>query len=121
MGEFDRPTGDWGDKAYSYRNRPNRQTVFEAFKQHLSLCGFSKEYVDNFKLVLWDVPNNYYGSTSPKFEALANTPNIFHMSGFDPAGIAFLTGTKQVSKVPQTPEELFEAAMQQELIQLLNI
>ena len=122
-GEFDRQTGDWGEKSYDYRNRPNRQTVFEAFKQHLAKSGFSKEYVDNFKLVLWDVPNGYYGGShsTPKFEALANTPNIFHMSGFDPAGIAFLTGTKQVSKVPQTPEELFEAAMQQELIQMLKI
>jgi hypothetical protein len=120
-GEFDRPTGDWGEKSYDYRNRPNRQTVFEAFKQHLAKSGFSKEYVDNFKLVLWDVPNNYYGNTAPKFESLAGTPNIFHMSGFDPAGIAFLTGTKQVSKIPQTPEELFEAAMQQELIQMLKI
>ena len=120
-GEFDRQTGDWGEKSYDYRNRPNRQTVFEAFKQHLAESGFSKEYVDNFKLVLWDVPNNYYGNTAPKFESLAGTPNIFHMSGFDPAGIAFLTGTKQVSKIPQTPEELFEAAMQQELIQMLKI
>ena len=41
------------------------------------------------------------------------------MSGFDPAGIAFLTGTKQVASIPRTPEELFETAMQQELLQLL--
>ena len=120
-GEFDSSTGDWGDRAYDYRGRPNRQTVFEAFKKHLAESGFSKEYVDNFKLVLWDVPNNYYGTSTPKFEALANTPNIFHMSGFDPAGIAFLTGTKQVTSIPKTPEELFEAAMQQELIQMLKI
>ena len=102
-------------------DKVKRETVFEAFKNHLLKCGFSKEYVDNFKLVLWDIPNNYYGPSTSKFEALANTPNIFHMSGFDPAGLAFLTGTKQVTTIPRTPEELFETAMQQELIQLLEL
>lgn len=123
-GEFDRQSGDWdvnGDTDWRHRGNASRETVFEAFKDHLSKCGFSKEYVDNFKLVLWDVPNGYYGGSTPKFEALANTPNIFHMSGFDPAGIAFLTGTKQVASIPRTPEELFETAMQQELIQLLKV
>ena len=125
-GEFDRQSGDWdtiGKSDWRSRSNASRETVFEAFKKHLLKCGFSKEYVDNFKLVLWDVPNGYYGGShsSPKFEALANTPNIFHMSGFDPAGLAFLTGTKQVTTIPRTPEELFEAAMQQELIQLLKI
>jgi hypothetical protein len=122
-GEFDRPMGDWnvsGDTDWSSRSSTSRETVFEAFKSHLRKCGFSAEYVDNFKLVLWDIPNDYYETSTPKFEALADTPNIFHMSGFDPAGIAFLTGTKQVTSIPRTPEELFEAAMNQELIQLLK-
>ena len=123
-GEFDRQTGDWditGNANWRSRSNASRETVFEAFKKCLLKCGFSKEYVDNFKLVLWDIPNSYYGSSTPKFEALANTPNIFHMSGFDPAGLAFLTGTKQVTTIPRTPEELFETAMQQELIQLLKV
>lgn len=124
MGEFDRPMGDWnitGESDWSSRSNTSRETVFEAFKNHLLKCEFSKEYVDNFKLVLWDIPNGYYRDPTPKFEALANTPNIFHMSGFDPAGLAFLTGTKQVTTIPRTPEELFETAMQQELIQLLKV
>ena len=124
MGEFNKQSGDWdarGDTDWSHRGNASRETVFEAFKEHLSKCGFSKEYVDNFKLVLWDVPDNYYGTSTLKFEALANTPNIFHMSGFDPAGIAFLTGTKQVESIPRTPEELFETAMQQDLVQMLEI
>ena len=123
-GEFDRQTGDWdttGNADWRSRSNTSRETVFEAFKNHLSKCGFSKEYVDNFKLVLWDIPNGYYGHSSPKFEALASTPNIFHMSGFDPAGLAFLTGTRQVTAIPRTPEELFETAMQQELIQMLSV
>lgn len=120
-GEFDQQQGDWGYMETEWGRGPSRETVFEAFKMHLLINGFSKEYVDNFKLVLWDVPNSYYGKSTPKFEALANTPNIFHMSGFDPAGIAFLTGTSQVASTPRTPEELFETAMNQELIQLLTL
>lgn len=125
-GEFDKQMGDWdttGTSDWRSRSNASRETVFEAFKKHLLKCGFSKEYVDNFKLVLWDIPNSYYGGhhSSPKFEALANTPNIFHMSGFDPAGIAFLTGTTQVTAIPRTPEELFETAMQQDLIKLLSL
>lgn len=124
-GEFDRPGGDWnstGDSDWRYRGKETRETVFESFKNHLKKNGFSEEYVDNLKMVLWDVPSYYYSSSPDvKFEALADTPNIFHMSGYDPAGIAFLTGTSQVQVIPKTPEELFEAAMQQELIQLLNI
>jgi len=124
-GEFDRPCGDWntsGDSGWRYRGNDSRETVFEAFKNYLRTHGFSQEYVDNFKMVLWDVPSCYYGGKpTMKFEALADTPNIFHMSGYDPAGIAFLTGTTQVQSIPKTPEELFEAAMQQELIQLLQV
>lgn len=126
MGEFDRQSGDWdvnGNTDWRHRGNASRETVFEAFKNHLLKCGFSKEYVDNFKMVLWDIPNNYYSSSKPtvKFEALADTPNIFHMSGFDPAGLAFLTGTSTVKFIPKTPEELFETAMQQEIIQLLQV
>lgn len=125
MGEFDRQKGDWninGNTDWKYRTNSSRETVFEAFKNHLLKNGFSKEYVDNFKMVLWDVPSDYYGSNkTTKFEALADTPNIFHMGGFDPAGIAFLTGTKQVESIPKTPEELFETAMHQELLQLLRV
>lgn len=123
-GEFDRPTNDWntdGSLDWRVRNTATRETVFEAFKNYLRTHGFSQEYVDNFKMVLWDVPSYYYsGKPTVKFEALADTPNIFHMSGYDPAGIAFLTGTAQVQSIPKTPEELFETAMQQELIQLLR-
>lgn len=124
-GEFDRQSGDWntnGSSDWRYRGNESRQTVFEAFKEYLRTHGFSQKYVDEFKMVLWDVPSYYYGSNpTMKFEALADTPNIFHMSGYDPAGIAFLTGTAQVQTTPKTPEELFETAMQQELIQLLQV
>lgn len=110
-GEFDGPS-----RRYN--------TTFEEFKRRLRNGGFSQEFVDNFKIVLWDIPNGYYGKHTPKFEGLADAPNFFYMSGFDPAGIAFLTGTQikeQKVVTPRTAEELFEAAMNQELLQLLRI
>ena len=104
-GEFDAIEGN---------NLPN----FEAFKEKLRKAGFPKDYVDNFKIVLWDIPNSFYSQEiRPKFESKA--PNFFYMSGFDPAGVSFLFGTE--AKVPKTAKELFEAAMDQELLKLITI
>lgn len=99
-----------------------KATAFENFKNILLKGGFSKEFVDNFKLVLWDIPNSYYGRTEPCFESLADHPNFFYLSGFDPAGIAFLTGKKMADKpAPKNAEELFLEAMNQELLGMLRI
>lgn len=104
-GEFDAIEGN---------NLPN----FETFKEKLLKAGFPKDYTDNFKIVLWDIPNNFYGGgIRPKFESIA--PNFFYMSGFDPAGVSFLFGTE--TKIPRTAKELFEAAIDQELLKLITI
>ena len=91
------------------------------FLETLRKGGFSDKFVDNFKLVLWDIQNGYYGkNVRPKFEGIADRPNFYYMSGFDPAGIAFLTGTKYTPLIPKTAEELFEAAHNQELIKKIK-
>lgn len=111
------------DSGYSFGSR-SKQTVFEHFKTVLRSAGFSEEFVNNFKIVLWDIPNGYYGRSKPCFEGLADSPNFFYMSGFDPAGIAFLTGKEVKDKpvvLPKNAEELFEEAMKQELLQMLRI
>lgn len=98
-------------------------SVFKEFKRRLSAV-FSEDYVNNFKLVLWDIPNTFYGrdnKTAPKFESLADEPNFFYMSGFDPAGITFLTGKTPQQKEVKTAKELFDAAMNQELLGMLRI
>lgn len=118
------------DRSYTYTNSFNdkrevgslKATTFEKFKQVLTEGGFSKEFVENFKMVLWDIPNGYYGRTEPCFESLCDANNFFYMSGFDPAGIAFLTGKEVKDKpTPKTAEELFKAAMDQELLGMLRI
>ena len=101
-----------------------KQTTFENFKSILRKAGFSEEFVSNFKIVLWDIPNGYYGKHTAKFEGLADAPNFFYMSGFDGSGLAFLMGKEVVDKpviAPKNSEELFEEAMNQELLLLLRI
>lgn len=100
----------------------NHLTSFQEFKRRLRNGGFSQEFVDNFKIVLWDIRNGYYGGREKAtFESLADAPNFFYMSGLDPAGIAFLTGTTKMQSIPKTAEELFEAAMTQELLEQIQL
>lgn len=103
------------DPSY-YRN--DHSTNFQTFRKMLEDAGFSKEYVENFKLVLWDIPNSYYGKEKPTFEDFADAPNCYHMSGYDPAIIAFLMEGKHN---PCNSKELFEVAMDQELLNKLEV
>ena len=93
-------------------------TNFTAFRDILRRAGFSEEYVKNFKLVLWDIPNGYYGKQKPTFEDFADAPNCFHISGYDPAVVTFLMGK---GYNPCNSKELFEAAMNQDLLNLLKV
>lgn len=113
-GEFD-AARSWGGSGASVTN-------FTAFRQRLLKGGFSKEYVDNFKLILWDLPNGYYGGgLRPKFEDFADAPNNFYISGYDPAAVAFILGTKPFKATPKNATELFNAAMDQELLNRLVV
>lgn len=118
--ESEFPTGIICISDGEFNRYSHDKSVFESFLDALRPW-FSKEFVDNFKLVLWDCPNDYYSEgIRPKFESLADRPNFYYMSGLDPAGIAFLTGTKYSPSVPKTAEELFEAALDQELIKAIK-
>ena len=101
----------------------SNKTNFQTFKKRLLKAGFPKDYVDNFKIVLWDIPNTFYGNEEirPKFESYADTPNFFYMGGFDPAGITFLLGGEINKSIPKTPRELFEAAMNQEIMDYIQM
>ena len=101
----------------------SNKTNFQTFKKKLLKAGFPKDYVDNFKIVLWDIPNTFYGNEEirPKFESYADTPNFFYMGGFDPAGITFLLGGEVNKSIPKTPRELFETAMNQEIMDYIQM
>ena len=114
MGEFDR----------SYRT-DTIATEIALGRQKLIAGGFSEKFVQNFKIILWDIPNSYYGKPASKFEALADDPSAIHIGGLDGSVIQFLIGKKEkeasASQLPKTSEELFLAAMNQEILTYLNI
>jgi hypothetical protein len=92
------------------------QTNVKTAKKALTYAGFSKEYVDNFVIILWNLQSGYYGrGTGEKFETYGNTPNVFYFSGYSAATISFLA-----SKV-KNASELFEAAMDQEILNMIEV
>ena len=123
--EEDFPTGiiciSDGEFKY-FSDCPDYATNFHIFKDILSKAGFSKEFVDNFKIILWDIPNDFYNSNAiPKFESLADESNFFYLAGFDPAGINFLFGTDTKKSAPKNSLELFDSAMDQKILNELRI
>lgn len=94
----------------------DKSTNFHTAIATLIDAGFSKEYVDNFRIILWDIPNGYYGKPTTKFEDFADAPNFFYMSGFDPSAISFIMNGTEFKCTPRNAEELFKVAMDQELL-----
>lgn len=99
----------------------NKDTNFQLAIKRLRESGFSDEYVNSFKIILWDIPNNFYNyKVKPKFEDFADAPNFFYMSGYDPSAVTFiLEGTKP--NPPKNAEELFLEVMNQELLNRVKI
>lgn len=94
----------------------NTSTNFQTAIRKLRNAGFSKEYVDSFKIILWDVPNSYYGKSETKFEDFADAPNFFYLSGYDPSSVAFIMEGKECKVTPRNAAELMETALDQELL-----
>jgi len=86
------------------------ETNVAAAKQKLAKV-FSKEYVNAFVIVLWNLQSTGRGN---KFETQATAPNTFYFGGYSGSVISFLTNEIE------TPWELFQNAMDQEILNLLN-
>lgn len=99
----------------------NTSTNFQTAIRKLRSAGFSKEYVDNFKIILWDIPNSYYGKSETKFEDFADAPNFFYLSGYDPSSVAFIMEGKECKVTPRNAAELMETALDQELLNRVSI
>jgi len=98
------------------------KTNVETARETLKKAGFSDEYCKNFKIVLWNLQNNYYGKGSgEKFETHGETENVYYFSGYDGSVIAFLTGVNGQKAEPKTDVELFEAAMDQEVLNMVTV
>lgn len=104
------------------RTNDNKSTNFQHAIERLRGV-FSDEYVSNFKIILWDIPNGWYGREGAKvrFEDFADAPNFFYLSGYDPSAVAFIMGTSPFKASPRNAEELFLAAMDQELLNRVQI
>ena len=118
--EKDFPTGILAisDGEFSGYNT-NTLTNFQLAIKRLKEAGFSEDYVNNFKIILGDIPNSYYGHYQVKFEDFAEAPNFFYLSGYDPSVISFLLGKGKTA--PKNAKELFLAAMNQPLLNMLKI
>lgn len=93
-------------------------TNVNAALSKLRKAGFSDEYVNNFQIVLWNLARG----NSSKYETHGNVKNVFYFSGMDGATIAFLTGLEdRPESKPQTAIELFNAAMDQELLSMVEV
>lgn len=120
--ESEFPTGILCVSDGCFNSTHTNKSNFDLLLYKLRQAGFSEEYVSNFKVVLWDIPNGYYGGKpQTAFEDFADKPNLFHMSGLDGSAIAFLMGTQYNPSIPKTSDELFQAAMNQEVLSLLEI
>ena len=97
-------------------NSSGMDSNLEVALNKLRQAGFSDNYVKNFKIVLWNIPNGFYGSkSSVKFETYGPDANAVYMSGYSAAQVKFLSTGKI-----ESPRDLFDNAMNQELIQLVR-
>lgn len=91
-------------------------TNVEIARRKLHNAGFSRDYCENFVIVLWNLQNDYYGRGSgEKFETATDTKGVYYFGGYSASVISFLTG-----KI-KTTYELMEDALNQEVLNLVEI
>ena len=115
--ESDFPTGilcvSDGEFNPSQLGKTNVQTAMSKLKA----AGFSKDYTDVFKIVLWNIPNGFYGRDSGcKFETFGDVKNVYYLSGYSASNVKFILESKV-----ETAADLFNAAMDQELLNLVSV
>lgn len=121
--ESEFPTGILciSDSEFNPSGSLNKTNVQQAISKLIN-AGFSQNYTNNFKIVLWNLQSSYYGNgTGEKFETYGNVPNVYYFSGYEPSIIAFLTGVQGQEVQPSNAEELFNSAMNQEVMKMIQI
>lgn len=101
-GEFD---------SFGTKSSTNFERAYELLRQG----GFSDDYVNAFKIILWDIPNSFYGNSSNKFETFGDFNNVYYISGYSSSIISFL------SNEIKTAKELFLNAMNQEILNFIEL
>lgn len=115
VAESDFPTGILCISDGEFDAADLNKTNVEKALSKLRFAGFSDEYINNFVIVLWNITTNYYGDgIKPKFETFGNVKNVFYMSGYSASIVSF------ISDKIATARELFDAAMNQETLNIFN-
>lgn len=100
------------DYTRSYKMETNIESMFDLMRS----AGFTEEYMNNFKVVLWDIRNLFHGGNrKTTFETFGDVRNIFYFGGYSASVISFLT--KGIS----SSEELLEEALNQELLHMVKV
>lgn len=116
IAESEFPTGILAISDSEFNPASLGKTNVETALNTLRKAGFSEDYVSNFTIVLWNLQSSYYGNgTGEKFETYGGVPNVYYFSGYSTATVAFLTENIK------NAEELFEAAMSQEILQMVEL
>jgi hypothetical protein len=98
--------------------KTNVKTAFDKLEK----ANFSKKYIENFQIVLWNLQSYHYGrGTGEKFETHGDSTNVYYFSGYDGSIIAFLTGVEGQKAAPRNADELFSSAMDQEIMKMIEI
>ena len=93
------------------------KTNVEVARAKLRRAGFSDTFVNKFQIVLWNLQSGYYGSTTgKKFETLATEKGTYYFGGFNGSVISFLTNHEVL-----TPEQLFLSAMDQQILNCVEL
>jgi len=111
----------WSDGEFN-RISSGLKTNVERGRQILRKAGYSQSFCDSFGLGFIELPNTFYSSRpTPKFETYGDVKNVFYFSGHDLSPLAFLFGVGKSATLPTTASELFEAAMDQEVLNLIEL
>ena len=116
--EQDFPQGILCISDYEFNPGQLGKTNVETALDTLRGAGFSEDYVSNFRIVLWNLTNNYYGRKNEgKFETYgSDVPNVFYLSGYSASTVKFVL-TESVASA----RDLFNEAMDQELLNLVKV
>jgi hypothetical protein len=92
------------------------RTNVESALAILRNAGFSKAYMDNFVIVLWNLQNSYYGRGSgEKFETGKDVQNVYYLGGYSASAVSFL------SEKIKTTYDLINSALDQEVLNMVEL
>lgn len=116
--ESDFPKGILCISDGEFENHGINQTEFEyaisRMRQH-----FSKEYCDSFRIILWDIPNNFY-TDIPEKKKFEGNGNFVYMAGYEASNVRFLFNEDPKSETqPKSTKEVFLKAMDQPILRMV--